>query len=399
MFAQNINANRQQNYNRNKNYAGNYSGYRINNSNQHNNSSENTKPGNAQYKPVNPSNPVNSRGVQIVEMATENEEIGSFAGSPLSWRKKEVEDHSNKLVEEETTAHQEVYNVVVKSEELLEEDTKNLSIGGSPRVLITVGGNCYSTLLDSGSEVSLMSPLLYDKLKLNRDVLSEFSSKRLAMQGPFTNSKKCYGIKQILVSVMINQCSFLCVFAVVELNERRLMVMGDNFLRENKMCINYETCRLEFKFEGRSERSSFLEEETKQSKHVCLVTLGDTELRKRIEQIITDAGTKYGLSMQEKKIFERMLWAHKNVFSDQPGLVNHYEHRIEMRDLSPVFNIPFPIPIAIRQDVQKEINQMIDWGIIQEANTPYVSSLIVVRKTNETLRLCVDLRTLNKMGG
>lgn len=47
-------------------------------------------------------------------------------------------------------------------------------------------------------------------------------------------------------------------------------------------------------------------------------------------------------------------------------------------------------------DVRKHINDLNDAGIISESGTPCVSPIVVVRKKNGTIHMCVDYRTLNR---
>lgn len=47
-------------------------------------------------------------------------------------------------------------------------------------------------------------------------------------------------------------------------------------------------------------------------------------------------------------------------------------------------------------DVRKHINDLNEAGIISECRSPCVSQIVVVRKKNGNIRMCVDYRTLNR---
>lgn len=66
-------------------------------------------------------------------------------------------------------------------------------------------------------------------------------------------------------------------------------------------------------------------------------------------------------------------------------------------DQSPVIHAPRRIPIAIRDAVKEELNKMEKHGIIARVTepTPWVSSMVVVPKKNDQIRVCIDPRDLN----
>ena len=63
-------------------------------------------------------------------------------------------------------------------------------------------------------------------------------------------------------------------------------------------------------------------------------------------------------------------------------------------------NGPRPIPIPMRSEVKKLLDDLEAKGVIEKVTTPtdWVHPMTCVRKSNGKLRLCVDLRQLNKHG-
>ena len=55
------------------------------------------------------------------------------------------------------------------------------------------------------------------------------------------------------------------------------------------------------------------------------------------------------------------------------------------------------IPFAIEEKVQKELNDLVDRGILAKVNkpTPWVSQMAVVKKSSGALRICLDPQPLN----
>ena len=66
-------------------------------------------------------------------------------------------------------------------------------------------------------------------------------------------------------------------------------------------------------------------------------------------------------------------------------------------DQSPVIHEPRRIPIAIPDTVKEELKKMEENGIIAGITepTPWVTSMVVVPKKNNQVRVCIDPRDLN----
>lgn len=71
------------------------------------------------------------------------------------------------------------------------------------------------------------------------------------------------------------------------------------------------------------------------------------------------------------------------------------EHVINVKDSSLIKQIPRRIPIHLRKEVDKIIEEMKEQGVIEESQSPWVSPAVLVRKKDGALRFCVDYRKLN----
>ena len=58
---------------------------------------------------------------------------------------------------------------------------------------------------------------------------------------------------------------------------------------------------------------------------------------------------------------------------------------------------PHPLPYALRENLKREIKDMLSLGIIQESKSPFVSPNVIVKKKDGPDRICVDYRKLNKL--
>ena len=54
------------------------------------------------------------------------------------------------------------------------------------------------------------------------------------------------------------------------------------------------------------------------------------------------------------------------------------------------------IPVHYREEVETQIQQMLDQGIIEESSSPWMTPAVFVNKKSGELRICIDYRELNK---
>ena len=84
-----------------------------------------------------------------------------------------------------------------------------------------------------------------------------------------------------------------------------------------------------------------------------------------------------------------LLGKHK-VFSKKPGRTNMWEHHIKMGDARPVWLPAYQLPHAYREGVAKELKEMEDSGIIEPSSSEWSSPIVIVKKKDGSLRMCID---------
>ena len=99
---------------------------------------------------------------------------------------------------------------------------------------------------------------------------------------------------------------------------------------------------------------------------------------------------------QREQVFQ-LLSEFEDIFSDIPKVTNLGEHRIQLTSSEPIRSKAYPLPYALREQVDKEIDSMIASGIIEPSTAPYASPIVVVRKPDGSNRICVDYRKLNRV--
>lgn len=86
------------------------------------------------------------------------------------------------------------------------------------------------------------------------------------------------------------------------------------------------------------------------------------------------------------------------VFKAEIGKLTNFKHEIRLKEgACPKIFKARNIPITIRDEVKKELESLVKEGIIEKIeSSEWVSPIVVARRANGKVQLCIDLRYLNK---
>ncbi|KAK2904105.1 hypothetical protein Q8A73_010762 [Channa argus] len=104
------------------------------------------------------------------------------------------------------------------------------------------------------------------------------------------------------------------------------------------------------------------------------------------------------VSEEWKERLKQKLSQRTNVFSLTEwdvGLAKGVEHTIRLSDPRPFRQRSRRLTPADIEDVRKHLQELLCAGIIKESRSPYASPIVIVRKKNGTIRMCIDYRLLN----
>lgn len=77
------------------------------------------------------------------------------------------------------------------------------------------------------------------------------------------------------------------------------------------------------------------------------------------------------------------------------GHTQAVKHHIKLHDETPFKHKARPIHPQDLEAVRKHLRELVDAGVIRESESPFSSPIVVVRKKNGEVRLCIDYRRLN----
>lgn len=99
-----------------------------------------------------------------------------------------------------------------------------------------------------------------------------------------------------------------------------------------------------------------------------------------------------------KDQLKRKLCRRRNVFSLsewEVGLAKDVEHNMRLSDPRPFRERSRRLAPVDIEDVRRHLQDLLAAGVIKESRSPYASPIVVARKKNGSVRMCIDYRTLN----
>ena len=112
---------------------------------------------------------------------------------------------------------------------------------------------------------------------------------------------------------------------------------------------------------------------------------------------VSDVHINPTLSKTNQTQVKQILEEFRDVLTDIPGKTRLEEHVITVTDPTPIRSKPYPIPHALRKDIQAEIKGMLRMGIISRSNSPYACPLLTVSKPDGSKRIVADMRKVNQI--
>ncbi len=107
-----------------------------------------------------------------------------------------------------------------------------------------------------------------------------------------------------------------------------------------------------------------------------------------------------GLDKEQRQRLLRILERFRGVFSTGSGDYGKtplMSFTIETGDAEPYAARYYPIPAAYKTVVNQQVKQMQQDGIVEDANSPWSSNLVIVKKPNGKLRICANLKGVNAL--
>lgn len=232
--------------------------------------------------------------------------------------------------------------------------------------LVTSSGESVAFLFDSGSSCSLLKESFRDKL------LGTVCNDVVYLSGIGGNDIPC--TTQIQSEVRIDGHLINLLFHVVpDRNISDPIIIGRDIF-DLGLCVKIDNDNFVLY--------------TKEQSHFCNKTLD----RFDFSQIDTD------LQGNDKEMLISLLRKYSDHFIEGIPTTRVKTGVCELRLIDPqkvVYRCPSKRAPIEKQIIREQVQKLLDAGVIQESSSPFASPIVLVKKKDNTDRLCVDYRELN----
>lgn len=262
--------------------------------------------------------------------------------------------------------HKASDNVCQKKENKKEEksgDSKMMCINTKPKAMkkIQLNGLNMDVLIDTGSDINAVRECVFDKLNIEAKIGIE---KKLTGAGDATvKVNRFFEAKMFIDGDLFTTKTYIVKNNDIPVN----VVIGNELIFEHKLIIENGKMTL-IRVESESERH--------EKQLMCMA--------------ITAIDEKDEVPEPIQKMIENYVPKKQNVNDDSVKLEVH------LTDEKPVFEQPRRLPFAHREVVEKQIQEWIKDGIVKQGSSPYACNVVVVKKKDQTNRVCIDYRPINK---
>lgn len=200
------------------------------------------------------------------------------------------------------------------------------------------------------------------------------------------------------------------------------VIMPDNFELNKKglfgayCLVKVESNELPLKIINLSDRDVYLQKNTKmgtlelveeeakshQNDVIRMLEKSDDELmsKDQFNLLVNEISSNPNLTVEEKQMALTTIKNYKDVFSINKmdiGCCKEVKHSILMKDVVPI-NQPFRrVPLGLETKVDELVEDLVNKNIIRLSESPWNSPLVVIKKKNGDIRLCIDFRLVNSV--
>ena len=273
-----------------------------------------------------------------------------------------------------------------KQVSLAEEDDDKLI---NTRLIIysgAINGKTCEFMMDTGAEISVISKAAAQRLGL------KIIPSRTAIAMMDGSSSTVAGETET-VSVDVSGRVVQLKFIVGKLRGHEAL-LGVNWFAKARAMIDPANRCLFFKAERRSagHKNRGAEKPVMAAKQYQ----DSKELEVRDKNTVLDI--EQSLELSEREQLLKLMERYADIFASnlRNKCANVKPIAITVNDPRPIWRHPYKHSLAERKTIQKEVEEMLQAGVIRESRSPWGSAIIGVPKKDGTIRMCVDYRQLNE---
>ena len=232
--------------------------------------------------------------------------------------------------------------------------------------------------MDSGSTHTFVSQTLASQL-------SEISTFHPALQVTVADGSQLTCCSQIdQLSWSVQRCHFVSAAKILPLTSYELIVGMDWLASRNPMQVDWHNKWMIIPY---GQGHSLLQGE--------LMSLPASSII-QVTTMLSDAT----VARQELVLPEiaALLTEFQSIFAPPTGYppARHCDHAIPLIPGASPFSVrPYHYSPLLKDEIERQVTEMLHAGLIQPSSSPFSSSVLLVKKKDGTYRFCVDFKQLN----
>ena len=117
-----------------------------------------------------------------------------------------------------------------------------------------------------------------------------------------------------------------------------------------------------------------------------------------LEEIVKQMTSRANdLSSTERDNLQSLLFEFEGVISRDLGCTGVVKHKIDTGNATPIRQPARRLPFNQRGEVRNLVDQMLSRNIVEPAQGPWSSPVVLVKKKDGSTRFCVDFRKVNQV--
>ena len=234
---------------------------------------------------------------------------------------------------------------------------------------VTINKTSYKALLDTGANINLIRKNVVNNEKLPIQKISDTNAR--SVDGKVINLPEETQL-DLRISLLPDKTFAFCARVISDSTYD--IIISSSFLQENQSVIDFrdKTLLIDGDVIDLERPSNFYPEKYLFEKtRVCSIS-----------------------SFSESSSFEDFIKSTK-LRNPILGTIPNTNHSIQLLSNKPVCNKPIPVPIKKLEDTKKELDRLLDLGVIVRSNSNYSSAAFPIYKKNGNVRPVVDFCNLN----
>lgn len=103
----------------------------------------------------------------------------------------------------------------------------------------------------------------------------------------------------------------------------------------------------------------------------------------------------HDLARGDRLMLDKVIESFPSFAKNGLGQTSLVTHSIDTGNATPIKQRHYPVSPAVQAMMDEELSRMLELGVITESNSPWSSPIVMVKKSNGKIRLCLDVRKVN----